>query len=406
MQRLHFLTQNARWLLVPSLMTFGSGFGQTFFISLFAGEIRTEYALSHSAWSGYYAGGTLASALLMMLVGGMADRLPARRITLLVIVLFALSAGAMAGLPAVWALPVVIFGLRFCGQGMMGLLAMVFAGRWFVSSRGKVVAIASVGFSLGESIFPFVFVLVMGAFGWRSAWLVAAAVLLALGLLLARLMRVERQPAAANGANPQRQTGMNNVHWTRRTMLGNWVFWVGFPAFLVQPMVGTVFMFQQVHMVDIKGWALADFAALFPLYSLTGLVSVFVFGVLADRVRISWIMPFYLAPLALGMVVVAQGDGLQHAAIGLVLLGIMQGAGTTVSGVFWPEYYGTRNLGAIRSLATAIMVFATALGPLLSGIGLDSGLRYESQLYIMSGMALAGCLLLAIVALGTRRARA
>jgi len=406
MQQLDFLRRNARWLMVPGLMTLGSGFGQTFFIALYAGEIRAEYGLSHSAWSGYYASGTLASALLMMLVGALADKIPARRITLLVLALFIATCILMARLPGVWALPIAIFGLRFCGQGMMSFLAMVFAGRWFVASRGKVIALASGGYSVAESLLPVFFVFLMGVYGWRNSWLVAALILVGLSLVLAMLMRQERQPQSDNDDAPQRQSGMNNQHWTRRMMLGNWVFWVAFPAMLVQPMIGTTLFFQQVHMVEIKGWALQDYATLIPIYSLTGLATVFAAGALADKVGVSRLLPLFLLPLALCLVILSYGTTLGHATIALVLLGIMQGAGGAISGLFWPEYYGTRNLGAIRSVATAAMVFASALGPLASGFGLDAGIAYERQMLIMAGITVVGAGLLLIVALGTRRARA
>jgi len=406
MQQLTFLRQNARWLVVPGLMTFGSGFGQTFFISLYAGEIRAEYALSHSAWSAYYASGTLASALSMIVVGAAADRLAARRITGFVITAFILLCIAMAQLPGVWALPVVIFGLRFCGQGMMSMLSMVFAGRWFVASRGKVVALASGGFSLAESLLPVLFVFLMGAIGWRASWLVAAAMLVVLGAVLWPLMQRERQPQANTGGKVLRQTGMNDAHWTRRMMLGNWVFWVAFPALLIQPMIGTTLFFQQVHMVDVKGWVLQDYAALIPIYSITGLATIFAAGALADKIGVSRLLPFYLLPLVACLVILSGANTLGQATLALIFLGVMQGAGGAISGLFWPEYYGTRNLGAIRSVATAAMVFASALGPLASGIGLDAGITYDTQLLIMAAMTLIGAGLLGIVVLGTARARA
>jgi predicted negative regulator of RcsB-dependent stress response len=37
---LRFLTENLRWLATGFLLAIGSSFGQTYFISLFAGEIR------------------------------------------------------------------------------------------------------------------------------------------------------------------------------------------------------------------------------------------------------------------------------------------------------------------------------------------------------------------------------
>ena len=69
-----FFFQNFRWLLACSLMYFSSCFGQTFFISLYANEIRFSFDLSHGQWGSIYAVGTLSSALLMLVLGGLVDK--------------------------------------------------------------------------------------------------------------------------------------------------------------------------------------------------------------------------------------------------------------------------------------------------------------------------------------------
>ena len=61
-----FLKQNANWLSTGALLAFLSSFGQTYFISIFAGEIRTDFELSHGAWGGIYTLGTGASAVVMV----------------------------------------------------------------------------------------------------------------------------------------------------------------------------------------------------------------------------------------------------------------------------------------------------------------------------------------------------
>ncbi len=59
-----FLRDNAPWLSAGVLLTFLSGFGQTYFISVFAGEIRSEFGLSHGEWGGIYSLGTTVSAIV------------------------------------------------------------------------------------------------------------------------------------------------------------------------------------------------------------------------------------------------------------------------------------------------------------------------------------------------------
>ena len=71
---LHFARAHRRFLAFGFALTFFSSFGQTFFISIFAGEIRQAFDLSHGEWGGIYTLGTAASALVMIWAGGLTDR--------------------------------------------------------------------------------------------------------------------------------------------------------------------------------------------------------------------------------------------------------------------------------------------------------------------------------------------
>lgn len=131
-----FLRENAPYLSAGFLLTFGSAFGQTYFISVFAGEIRGEFGLTHAAWGQIYSIGTLISAAVMVWAGAQVDRFRIRATGLAVLLGLAFACLFMAGTPAAWALIPAIFLLRFTGQGMMSHLGAVSMARWFVASRG------------------------------------------------------------------------------------------------------------------------------------------------------------------------------------------------------------------------------------------------------------------------------
>lgn len=91
------IRQEWRLLLFGFLMTFGSSYGQTFFIALFSGDIRRDLQLSHSDFGFLYSAATLASAGLLLRSGGIIDRWDLRRVSYLVVA--GLSAGCLlAGL--------------------------------------------------------------------------------------------------------------------------------------------------------------------------------------------------------------------------------------------------------------------------------------------------------------------
>ncbi|MEO1552201.1 MAG: MFS transporter, partial [Pseudomonadota bacterium] len=163
---------------------FSSSFGQTFFISIFAGEIRETFGLTHGQWGGIYTLGTLASAAVMLWAGGLADRIPAQRLGASVMVLLALTCLCMAVVPQAVLLPLVIFGLRFCGQGMLGHIAIVSLGKWFARQRGRANSVMSLGYLMGEACLPFIAVVLIGVLGWRSVWGLAAGAALVCACVL------------------------------------------------------------------------------------------------------------------------------------------------------------------------------------------------------------------------------
>ena len=103
-----FLFQNARWLTATGLLYFCSCFGQTFFISLFAGEIRQAFNLSHGDWGFIYSGGTLASAIAMLCFGGYVDKYKITLNIKIVIISLSVVCLAMTFANLVWFLPLII----------------------------------------------------------------------------------------------------------------------------------------------------------------------------------------------------------------------------------------------------------------------------------------------------------
>ena len=271
-----FLRDNAAWLAAGFLLTFTSSYGQTFFISLFAGHIRETFALSNGQWGGLYTLATTASALVMLWTGALTDRYRVRSLGLYTLIGLALACVAMAAVPSVLVLGLVIFALRFTGQGMTSHIAVVAMARWFTATRGKALAIARLGYTTGEAFLPLVFVALFAVFDWRVLWLVAAlAALISIPALLA-LLRRERIPSEMTGADAT--LGMAGRHWTRREMLRHRLFWCAVPLLVGPSAFGTALFFHQVHLTEVKGWALIDYVALYPVFSGVSFVFMLVSG--------------------------------------------------------------------------------------------------------------------------------
>lgn len=394
-----FLRLNVSWLFAGFLLTFASSFGQTFFIAIFAGDIRQEFGLSNGAWGGVYALATMASAAVMVFAGGVTDRFRVRLIGPVILVGLAIAAMLMSFATGVVVLTVAIFLLRLMGQGMMGQTAMVAMSRWFVATRGRAISIAGLGVALGEAMLPLAFVALMGWIDWRTLWLVVSAFLVIAAVAMVLILKAERTPQAM--ARENTSAGMSGRQWTRVQALRHWLFWLTLPAMLGPAAWNTAFFFHQVHFAEAKGWAHFDLVTLFPIFTVTGVGSMLLTGWMVDRFGSAKIAGIYLFPIAIGYLLIGSAQGLGMAAAGMVFMGLSVGAHMTMSAALWAEFYGTANLGRIRAMAGAFGVLGTAIGPGICGWLIDVGIDLPQQTLGISAYFVVAAVLAAI---GGRRA--
>jgi MFS family permease len=361
-----------------------SGFGQTFYLSVFGGELRAAFALSHADYGALYSGATLVSAVLLLRFGPLADSWPLRRAA--VPAIGALTAGCLligaASGPLLLGLG--FLGIRFGGQGMIAHLGMTCAGRYFPASRGKAVALAAAGIPLAEAILPATAIMLMGWGGWRLPWLAAGLILPLLILPLLRFL--VRQIPVIGGDQGRGSSG--GRQYNRRETLRDRGFYFLLPAAMLIPFVVTALLFHQVAIAAQRGWSLELLAMAFGVFAVGHLGSLLSGGFLVDRLGGGRCLPLAMLPLAGGLLALAGSAASWVPFCYLGLLGVSIGLATTAGGAIWPERYGVLHLGAIRSMVHAAVVVATAVAPVLIGLLLAAGFGVPLLAGILSATAL------------------
>lgn len=390
-----FLKQNARWIAGGFLLTFFSSFGQTFFIGLSGEELRAKFALSDGEFGLTYMLATLGSALTLPWLGRTLDMMPGRKVMLFVLPCLAAACLMIAYAPSVIIMVLALYMLRLFGQGMMTHTAFTETGRWFAANRGRAISLVAPGVEAGTAILPVTFTILAAVMGWQVAWIFAAAALLVITLPAISLLWAEdRKPMSADDASTPSRTARD---WTVGEVVRDPLFYVMLACVLAPPFIGTTIFFHQDYLVELRGYSPLAFAGAFPILAITSVCFALVCGQLVDTFGASRLLPFFLLPLALASSVAGLLDAVWGIYIFMFLIGVSNGFTSTLLGSLWPEVYGIKYLGSIRSVIVSAMVFSTALGPGLTGALIDAGIALPTQLLWMSAWCLAACAVLGLV---------
>jgi MFS family permease len=386
MSYFRFFIANRKLLSFGLLLTFFSGFGQTFLFSLYVPSFIADFGLKYAHISAIYAVATLVSALCLSYLGRFIDHMDLRQFTMLVVGGFAAALLTTAIAPSAWVLALGIWGIRLTGQGLMSHTSLTAMSRYFDHARGKALSIASLGHPLSEGIFPLIIALLISSIGWRyTLGLSALSLLVFLLPVVNRSLAGQSGQAAGPPAAPtSAEASLEPV--SQRQIIKNRRFWLLLPNFLAVGAIGTALFFHQLTLAAYKGWSAEWIAVCFMGFALASSSAMILAGPLVDRFSAVRLYPFYLLPFAAGILVLLVSDNRWAGMAYMVLMGLTMGAGATIRSAIQAELYGIRAIGAVRSVFTSLLIISTALGPAAYGLLLDADFSFTAILQISLGL--------------------
>jgi MFS family permease len=365
----NFIHKNFNLLFFGFLIAFSSGFGQTFFISLFSNDFRDTFNLSNTEFGSIYSIATVLSAITIIWAGKLIDTVNLKKYTLTIVFGMAIAC-LMASLAFnIFFLFLTIYFLRLFGQGLMGHTSRTTIARYFNTNRGKALAISGFGFYIGEMIYPIIIVFLILTIGWRLTWFSSSIfVFVILGLSFYFLLRNNNFKIEKNLNN---NTEFQQVSWRRRDVLKDTKFYIYLPLSLLMSFTVTGFLFHQVFIADIKSWTMMNLAQSFIFFAVSGLIGSIFSGLLVDKFTGRKLIPFHLIPMALILASLLFSNHVYILYLYMAGLGFSNGFTENISNSLWAEMYGVNNLGSIKALLTFFGVLASASSPFLYGILLD-----------------------------------
>jgi len=396
---------NSRLVVFSFVMALYSSFGQTYFIGVFGPQIQAEFGLSHTLWGSIYLAGTLTSALLMPFTGALIDRFSLSGYALVVGLALAAACAYISVVAGPMMLVLAIFLLRHSGQGLASHISITSMARYFDRDRGRAIAIASLGYSVGEAVLPFFAVLLIAMVGWRWTY-GSAAILIGLTLIPATVWLLSNHDRfhrryLSQLSSKENPAAPDVVSWTRGQVLRDPRFYVMSPGLLSSPMIGTAFFFHHLNVAHAKGWSGEWITGTYFFYALAGIITVLLAGPLVDRFQAVRVIQVMLIPMVGACFMLAVADHAFWVIPYMVMMGIHTGLIHTSASALWAELYGPKYLGAIKSLYLALMVFASAVGPVVMGMLMDAGFSIY-WICVFFGIFISAGALLIVVALRMR----
>ncbi len=405
-------------LLVGALGVLMTAPGQTIGVSAFTDPLIDALQLSRDQLSLSYMGGTMISAFMLTKAGKLFDRFGAMKTALVAsiglgIALIYLSQtdklAMLFGGSQVMTMVSVLLGfvlIRFFGQGVLTLASRTMVVKWFDAKRGLAVGVLSMVTAFGFSMAPKVFDTLIGKYGWSGAWLVIA-ILSGVIFPVVILLFFKNGPEAY-GVLPDgfKKGDVRKVKAVRfpvhrdynlteaRSTLSLWVF-AGLTALYGLVITGLTF-----HIVSIfaeRGLDKDIAISVFQPLAFVAVVTTLICSPLSDYIKMKYLAFAFCISGMVGMYSIAQlGSSDIYYNLLIFSFGICSGIHPLVITLFLPRFFGKLHLGAITGQAMTLVVFASALGPILFSQSLSITGSYTLAAYIC-GVAFFIILILGLV---------
>lgn len=346
-----------------------TGPGQTIGVSVFIDHLVDDLSLSRSQVSTAYLIGTLTGAVLLPSVGKFIDRRGVRVAQVLIGLLFGLALVNMSFVNGLVWLTIGFAGIRFLGQGSLSLVSTVTVQLRFTRTRGTAIGIFTTASAGLMALVPVVLAVTINAVGWRSAWLVSAAVVVGVVVPIAwfglRDLPARVRPVAAVQPDDEIEiVGRSDTDsYQRGEAMRTGSFWLLAAVSGAAGMMATALNFHQIDLLGEAGLSEKAAAALFIPQVVGSTVAGLTIGYLGDRIGTRYLPAIGMALLLAAQLLASVAAPGAIVIVYAVVLGATGGATRTASATLQPQWFGTGHIGSIQGALTLFGVGASAIGP-------------------------------------------
>lgn len=374
-------------VLLAALLGVAVGLAGTIVYSMpfFLKPLQAEFGWTRLEVAGAATSHTIGLIVGAPIAGRLCDRFGVPRTALVSAVLYAIVLFLMS--QAVGSLPTLYAGYlvaSFLAAGTTYVCYSRIVSSSFDKGRGLALGITMSGAGLMATIIPLFLPEHIAENGWRSGYLVLAAlVLVAIPINLALIFF--RQASAK--AQARREGGMSIGEALRTRQF--WTIWIGIFLLSITVIGSHLFL---VSIIEEFGVASGEATKMVAMYGAAIVVGRIGTGFLLDRFHGPYVASFNFLLPAIGMVLVAQ-LGAPAAAVYAIALGLAAGAEGDTIGYLAGRYFGLKSYSEIFGYLFTALVCGVAVGPLVVG-----GLRdYLGSFTPMMYLGATNCIIVSLM---------
>ncbi len=375
-----------RFLLYGFLMSFWSSLGQTFFISLFSGEIRNDLNLSHGEFGSFYAIATIASAITLFWLGKLADTISVKILSIFTLFSLCIASLHFSTINSVFYLIIGIYFLRLFGQGMMYHVYSTAITRRYDAIRGKALAVSGFGLHIAEAALPFVVTILLIYLNWKYIWLIFPAI--AFFTFMPFIKTLTKKTSFQKGLIKDRQKDETKIlgikSYRRNEIIKDIGFWaVLLWIILIPPFTITGIFFHQIYIANINNIDLIFWSSNYIWYAFSAIFGAFFSGTLIDKYTAHKVASISQIPMLFACFFLWQVSIPLFTILFFTFFGLASGMTPPVFNVLIAERYGTKWLGEIKAMALPLTVFSSALSPFILGLMIDDGYKFSDIVFFL-----------------------
>ena len=396
------------WVVVGgAFVVLFMAYGTQYAFGVFFAALLDEFGWSRASLSGIFSLYAFLYCVLGLLAGRLTDLWGPRVVIAMGGVFLGVGLAGMSRVSQLWH-PYLLYGIvAALGMSTAYVPCNATVVKWFVRQRGLALGVATSGGSLGTFALPPVAAVLVGALGWRWAYvLFGAGIFLTLNLV-ATVMRRDPEvlglsPDGAAWSAATAAPATPEIQWPLRLAIRTGAFWLIFGVFTATWI--PVFI-PLVHIVP--------FARDFGMSSLVASTVLSALGIAAvvGRLAMGAVSDTIGRRPALALVIALQtaaflGFALVHGLPSLYLValgfGFSYGAVSTLFPAIVGDFFGRKQAGSLVGFLFALAGSMAAWGPLVAGAIYDATGAY-TRAFLLSAASNGVALVLLAFARPPRR---